>query len=200
MSLDTSTLYLVATMVAAMLGAMLLFFGKQENIPALKWWGTAYLLGAASVALGTLAGGSLGEMLSLALDAVGFVACGMVWNASRVFHGRKPNLPGLVLGAIAWIAAVMTLPPDAHEIRLTIGAAIVAGYAALTAAELWSERRRTMQKRWPALVGPVLHGFVLILPILLGDLLHPHGDISSGSIWVTVFSIELMLYAVGTVF
>ena len=51
MSLDTSTLYLVATMVAAMLGAMLLFFGKQENIPALKWWGTAYLLGAASVAL-----------------------------------------------------------------------------------------------------------------------------------------------------
>ena len=55
MSLDTSTLYLVATMVAAMLGAMLLFFGKQENIPALKWWGTAYLLGAASVALWTLA-------------------------------------------------------------------------------------------------------------------------------------------------
>ena len=49
MSLDTSTLYLVATMVAAMLGAMLLFFGNQENIPALKWWGTAYLLGAASV-------------------------------------------------------------------------------------------------------------------------------------------------------
>jgi len=39
MSLDTVTLYLVATMVAAMLGAMLLFFGKQENIPALKWWG-----------------------------------------------------------------------------------------------------------------------------------------------------------------
>ena len=48
-------------------------------------------------------------MLSLALNAVGFVACGMVWNAARVFHGRKPNLPGLVLGAIAWIAAAMTL-------------------------------------------------------------------------------------------
>src|SRR6202790_2260388 len=200
MLLDTSTLYLVATMVAAMLGAMLLFFGKQENIPALKWWGTAYLLGAASVALWTVAAGTLGEMLSLALNAVGFVACGMVWNASRVFHGRKPNLPGLVLGAIAWIAAAMTLAPEASAMRLTIGAGIVAGYAALTAAELWSERRRTMQKRWPAIVVPVLHGFVLMLPILLGDLLHPHGDMHSGSIWVTVFSIELMLYAVGTVF
>ena len=109
MSLDTSTLYLVATLVAAMLGAMLLFFGKQENIPALKWWGTAYLLGATSVALWTLAANTLGEMLSLAMNAVGFVACGMVWNAARVFHGRKPNLPGLLLGAIAWIAAGLTL-------------------------------------------------------------------------------------------
>src|ERR1700694_1549128 len=158
MSLDTSTLYLVATMVAAMLGAMLLFFGKQENIPALKWSGTAYLLAAASVALWTFAGNTLGEMLSLALNAVGFVACGMVWNASRVFHGRKPNLPGLVLGAIGWIATVMTLAPEASAMRLTIGAGIVAIYAALTATELWTERRRTMQKRWPAIVVPGLHG------------------------------------------
>jgi diguanylate cyclase (GGDEF)-like protein len=200
MSLDTSTLYLVATMVAALLGAMLLFFGKQENIPALKWWGTAYLLGAASVALWTLASNTLGEMLSLALNAVGFVACGMVWNASRVFHGRKPNLPGLVLGAIAWISAVMTLAPEASAMRMTIGAGIVAIYAALTATELWSERRRTLQRRWPAIVVPVLHGFVLMLPILLGDLLHQRDGAFSGSIWVTVFSIELVLYAVGTVF
>jgi diguanylate cyclase (GGDEF)-like protein len=200
MSLDTSTLYLVATMVAAMLGAMLLFFGKQENIPALKWWGTAYLLGAASVALWTLASNALGEMLSLALNAVGFVACGMVWNASRVFHGRKSNLPGLVLGAMAWIAAGMTLAPEAIAMRLTIGAGIVAAYAALTATELWSERRRTLQKRWPTVVVPVMHGFVLMLPILLGDLLHPQDGKFSASIWVTAFAIELVLYAVGTVF
>src|ERR1700720_2169550 len=200
MSLDSHTLYFIATMIAAMLGVMLLVFGKNENIPALKWWGSAYLLGAASVALWTLASNALGGMLSLALNAVGFVACGMVWNASRVFHGRKPNLPGLVLGAMVWIAAVMTLAPEASAMRMTIGAGIVAAYAALTAAELWSERRRTLQKRWPAIVVPVLHGFVLMLPILLGDLLHPHGDMFSGSIWVTVFSIELVLYAVGTVF
>jgi diguanylate cyclase (GGDEF)-like protein len=187
-------------MVAAMLGAMLLFFGKQENIPALKWWGTAYLLGAASVALWTFAGTTLGATLSLALNAVGFVACGMVWNASRVFHGRKPNLPGLVLGALAWIAAVVTLAPEASAVRMTIGAGIVAIYAALTATELWSERRRALQKRWPAIAVPVLHGFVLMLPILLGDFLSPRDAMIPGSIWVTVFSVELMLYAVGTVF
>jgi diguanylate cyclase (GGDEF)-like protein len=200
MSLDTSTLYLVAAMVAAMLGAMLLFFGKQEKVPALKWWGTAYLLGAASVGLWTLASNTLGEMLTMALNAVGFVACGMVWNASRVFHGRKPNLLGLVFGGLVWIAAVMTLQPEASALRMTIGAGIVAFYAALTVAELWSERRKTLQKRWPAIAAPVLHGFVLMLPILLGDLLHPQDGKFSGSIWVTVFSIELVLYTVGTVF
>src|ERR1700747_1682641 len=133
MSLDSITLYVMATMVAALLGAMLLFFGSQEKNPALKWWGTAYLLGAASVALWTVASNTLGETLSLALNAVGFVACGMVWNAARVFHGRKLNLPGLVLGALAWIAAVMSLDPNNAALRLTIGAAIVAIYAALTA-------------------------------------------------------------------
>jgi diguanylate cyclase (GGDEF)-like protein len=179
---------------------MLLFFGSQEKNPALKWWGTAYLLGAASVALWTMASHTLGEMLSLALNAIGFIACGMVWNAARVFHGRKPNLPGLVLGAILWVTAVMTLDPREHALRLTIGAAIVAIYAALTATELWSERRKSLQQRWPALAVPMLHGFVLMLPILLGDVLRGGDEKFATSIWVTVFSIELVLYAVGTVF
>src|ERR1700749_2643188 len=200
MSLDSITLYFIATMVAALLGAMLLFFGKQENNPALKWWGTAYLLGAASVAGWTLAGHLLNDMEELALNAVGFVASGMVWNAARVFHGRKPNLPGLVLGAIAWIAAVMTLDPNDPALRLTIGAAIVAIYAALTATELWSERSKSLKWRWPAFAVPVLHGCVLMLPILLGDLLRPTDEHFGNSIWVAVFSIELVLYAVGTVF
>jgi diguanylate cyclase (GGDEF)-like protein len=200
MSLDTSTLYAVATMIAALLGLMLLFFGFQERMAALKWWGSAYLLGAISVALWTLAGARFGELFLVALNALGFLSCGMVWNASRLFHGRKPNYPGLVLGALVWIATVMTLSPGATALRLTIGAGIVAVYAALTATELWTERRRTLRSRWPSVAVPLLHGFVLMLPILLGDLLHPHDQPFDGSIWVTVFAIELVLYAVGTVF
>jgi diguanylate cyclase (GGDEF)-like protein len=200
MSFDTSTLYLFATMVAGMLGAMLMFFGKQEKIPALKWWGSAYLLGAISIAIWTVGGARLGPMLTLALNAVGFVACGMVWNASRVFHGRKPNLPGLVLGAIAWVGTVLMLPPADSVLRLSIGAAIIAIYAGLTAAELWSERRRATQRRWPAIVVPVMHGCVLMLPILLGSFFRSHDEAFSTSIWVTVFSVELVLYAIGTVF
>src|SRR5262245_46676970 len=120
MSFDTSTLYLFASMVAAMLGAMLIFFGGQEKIPALKWWGSAYLLGSSSIALSTILGPSLGEMPSLALNAAGFVACGIVWSAARVFHGRKPNLFGLGLGTIAWVGAALSLPPQDSTLRLMI--------------------------------------------------------------------------------
>ena len=124
----------------------------------------------------------------------------MVWNASRVFHGRKPNLPGLLVGAIVWVGTVLALPSLNPAVRLTVGAAIVAIYAALTASELWNERRRTMQNRWPTIAVPVMHGCVLMLPILLGALLRPHDETFTSSIWVTAFSIELVLYAIGTVF
>jgi diguanylate cyclase (GGDEF)-like protein len=200
MSLDTSTLYLVATLVAAMLGGMLLFFGRQEKLAALNWWGLAYLLGAGSVALWAVAAAFVGETLSLALNAVGFVACGMVWNAARVFHGRRPSWPGLFLGAIVWLAAIFSLPAEAASLRITIGAGIVAVYAMLTAHELWNERRKSVQRRWPTLLVPLLHGCVLMLPILLGDILHADQGTFGGSIWATAFAIELVLYAVGTVF
>jgi diguanylate cyclase (GGDEF)-like protein len=200
MSFDTSTLYLIATMLAAMLGGMLVLFGKQENIAALKWWGAAYLLGSAAVAIWTIWGQTIGPIASLALTSIGFFACGMVWNASRVFHGRKLLWPGLVLGPLVWIATMMTLAPRDAAIRLSMGAAIVAIYAALTASELWSERRRDMQRRWPTVTVPVLHGFVLILPILIGVYMQPYDPNFAGSIWVTAFSVELVLYAICTVF
>jgi len=198
MSLDTSTLYLVATLVAALLGVMLPVFGRQENIAALKWWGAAYILGAASVTGWTLASSKLGSGLSL--NAIGFVACGMVWNAARVFHGRRTSWPGIVFGALVWMATLAIIKADAYALRVTVGAGIVAVYAALTANELWSERRKSFKRRWPTIVIPVMHGFVLMLPILVGDLLRDDDGSFADSIWVSVFAIELVLYAVGTVF
>ncbi len=45
-----------------------------------------------------------------------------------------------------------------------------------------------------------MHGLVLMLPILLGNLLQPHDAKFATSVWVTGFSVELVLYAIGTVF
>jgi diguanylate cyclase (GGDEF)-like protein len=200
MALDLSTLYLVATLVAALLGGMLLYFGREEKIPALNWWGCAYLLGAASVALWVVIGPVIGEPLRLLVLALGLIACGMVWNAARVFHGRRPHWPGLFIGTLVWIAAVTGLAPEDGELRLTVGAAIVAAYAVLTASQLGSERRKSMRRRWLTIVVPTLHGAVLMLPILLAELTRTDNEAMTASFWVSVFAMELVLYAVGTVF
>lgn len=202
LSLDISTLYLVATLVAALLGALLIFIWRQEKIAALGWWGAAYLLGAASIALWTMGGSALGFELSLAVNAVGFVACGLVWDAARVFHGRAPSVIGVIAGAAVWVAANILIDPMTAEWRMTLGAAIISAYAALTATELLRERRKAMRARWPAMFVPLLHGVVLMLPIVISDLLlsrggpvpHFHG------IWIGAFAAELVIYAVGTVF
>jgi diguanylate cyclase (GGDEF)-like protein len=200
MSLDVPTLYLVATLVAAMLGTLLLFFWRQEKIAALGWWGTAYIVGAASIGIWTLAAPMLSRPILLMINGIGFAACGMMWNAARVFHGRKPGWVGLLAGAVLWIVAALTIDGSAAFLRTVIGATIVAAYAALTASELWSERRRSMHSRWPAILVPMLHGVVLMLPVVLGGLLYPQDDNNPNNIWVVVFAIELVFYSIGTVF
>src|SRR5262249_42942776 len=92
LSLDITTLYIVATLVAAMLGGLLLYFWRQVNIPALGWWGAAYLTGGTAIAIWTVAGAFLHPAVLMALNVIGLIACGMVWNAARVFHG-KPTSP-----------------------------------------------------------------------------------------------------------
>ena len=200
MSVDILTLYLVASLVAAMLGALLLYFYRQERILALGWWGVAYILAAASIVVWTLIGSYLNPVAEVALTVVGFTACGMVWNAARVFHGRPTSWPGILAGAVLWAGVSFNLP-DTSSLRVIVGAAIVAAYAALTASELWSERRKSLHSRWPALAIPAMHGLVLMFPILLGDFMGVEaGALNVRSGWVAAFAIELVLYAVGTVF
>ena len=198
MSSEILTLYVLATLVATMLGGLLLHFGKRDNIPALNWWGAAYLLGAATIAVWATVGPMLDATLSALLAAVSIGACGLVWTAARVFHGRKP-VPAVLAGGIALWLVVLVFPELLGPHRLTIGAAIVAIYVGLSADELWSERRKTLQKGWPALAVPLLHATVLLLPILIGDFVGSKSS-SGHTIWATVFAIELVLYAVGTVF
>jgi diguanylate cyclase (GGDEF)-like protein len=200
MSVDILTLYLVASLVAAMLGALLLYFYRQERIVALGWWGVAYILAAASIVVWTLAGHFLNSAAEVVLTMVGFTACGMVWNAARVFHGHRTSWPGVLAGAVLWAGVGFNLP-ETSSLRVLIGAAIVAAYAALTASELWSERRKSLHSRWPALAIPAMHGLVLMFPILVGDFLGvENGTLNVRSGWVAAFAIELVLYAVGTVF
>ena len=51
-ALDVPTLSFVAVCIAGFLGLFLIFaWLQQRNVGALAWWGSAYLIGASSIAL-----------------------------------------------------------------------------------------------------------------------------------------------------
>jgi diguanylate cyclase (GGDEF)-like protein len=131
-----------------------------------------------------------------------FVACGMIWSAARVFHGR-PVLWGYMLyGAAIWLIAGLFPAFTVWSAgKIVLSSAIVATYTFLTAAELWRERRKTLLRRWPAIFVPILHGCVFLFPVPLASLLPDDGGmVSLASGWIAVFVLEVLLYVVGTAF
>ena len=193
---------IVGSCVTALLGLFLLSAWAQQRIRALAWWGAAYLVGGFSVALW-----SIENLISPPLpfgiaNALLFLACGMMWSAARIFHGRPVRWGAMAAGAGVWIAACM-LEDFTRSVpaRIILSSLIVAGYTFLTAAELWRERRKSVLRRWPAMFVPILHGAVFLLPIPLAVLLPAErGIVSLASGWIAVFALETMLYVVGTAF
>jgi diguanylate cyclase (GGDEF)-like protein len=201
-TLDITTFFVIATCITALLGLLLLSAWMQERVRALAWWGSAYLLGGFSVAVWSIEGLISPPLPPGMANALLFVACGMIWSAARIFHGRSVLWGAMFAGAIAWLAACL-LPEFAQSAaaRITLSSIIVSGYTFLTAAELWRERRKTLLRRWPAIFVPILHGAVFLFPIPLASLLPADGGIMSlASGWIAIFALETMLYVVGTAF
>jgi diguanylate cyclase (GGDEF)-like protein len=185
-----------------LLGLFLLFAWMQDRIRALAWWGAAYLIGGFAVAIW-----SVDDLISPPLpsgigSALLFVACGMIWSAARIFHGRPVLWGPMLIGAAAWLVACV-MPEFAHSIaaRIILSSLIIAAYTFLTATELWRERRKTLIRRWPAIFVPILHGTIFLFPVPLASLLPDDGGVLSlATGWITVFALEIMLYVIGTAF
>ncbi|HTQ84037.1 MAG TPA: GGDEF domain-containing protein, partial [Pseudolabrys sp.] len=193
--LDVPTLSLVSICIAALLGLMLIFAWIQErNIRALAWWGAAYLIGASSMALWS-APAPLFTLPPEVPAALIFVACGMIWNGVRLFHSR-PLLPAATFaGAIGWIL-LCQLPEISHDsyLRIALGAGVIATYTFFIAFELGRERRKSLYSRTAAVVVPMLHATIFLMPLAMRAWL----PASFASAWLAVFTLETMLYAVGT--
>ncbi len=202
--LDVTTLFVVAACVTALLGALLLFAWAKNRIPALAWWGAAYLIGVLSIIAWSFEGLVSPPLPTGITNAFLFLAFGMMWNAARVFHGRPVLASALVGGAAIWLVACifadMAQWPTA---RIVLSSAIVAGYAFVTAAELRRERRMSLRRRWPAVFIPILYAvvFVFLFSIPLTNLLPGgRGTVTLSTGWMALFVLETMLYAVGTAF
>jgi GGDEF domain-containing protein len=77
-----------------------------------------------------------------------------------------------------------------------VGALIVPIYTFFIAFELWRERRRTRYSRAAAIVVPCLHAGIFLVPVAMHTFL-PAGH---NAAWLTVFTLETILYAIGTAF
>jgi diguanylate cyclase (GGDEF)-like protein len=193
--LDVPTLSFVVICISAVLGLMLIFAWIQErNIRALAWWGSAYLIGASSMALWS----APSPMMTLPPEvpaALIFIACGMIWNGVRLFHGR-PVMPIMnFFGAIVWLSLCqLPMLSQGTNARVAFGAVVVAIYTFLIAYELGRERRKALYSRTASIVVPMLHAMIFLMPLAMKIWL----PVGFGNGWLAVFSLETMLYAVGT--
>ncbi len=198
MSLDTQTLFTVATCITGLLGVFLLVVWVQErSVRALAWWGAAYLMGGSAVALWGVQG-RVPFLSPEAPNALLFASCGMIWTGARLFHGR-PILPGALLGgAIFWLIA-MKFDTFAHsdQSRVVFSSLVIATYTFLTAYELRRERRRSKVRKWLAATVPLLHSAVFLSPAAI--MMFTRSSASSDA-WFALFALETLLYVVGTAF
>ena len=120
----------------------------------------------------------------------------MIWNGVRLFQGRRVLPLATFIGAAVWLG-LGQIPGVLEDGNGPIlGAIIVPFYTFFIAIELWRERRRTRYSRAAAIVVPCLHAGIFLVPLAMHTLL-PDGH---NGAWLTVFTFETILYAVGTAF
>ena len=164
--LDVPTLAFVAVCVAALLGLLLIVaWVQQRNVRALAWWGSAYLIGASSIALW----GAPAPLFRLPPElpqALTFLACGMIWNGVRLFHGRRLLPVAAFAGAIMWLVLCqLPILPHGSHARIAFGAVVVATYTFFIAFELRRERRKSLSSRTAAIVVPGVHAAIFLMPL-----------------------------------
>src|SRR5215475_9178808 len=195
-SLDLPTLSLVAVCIAGLLGIFLIIdWLQQRNVRALAWWGSAYLIGASAMALASMPTPII-SLPAVVPGALTFLACGMIWNGLRLFQGRRVLPLATFIGAAIWVGLGQIPGVLENGNGQILGALIVPVYTFFIAMELWRERRRTRYSRAAALVVPCLHAGIFLVPLVMHAVL-PAGH---NAAWLTVFTLETIIYAVGTAF
>jgi diguanylate cyclase (GGDEF)-like protein len=199
--LHIATLFVVSACVTVLLGfALMVAWIQDRGVRAIAWWSAAYLIGGSAIAFWTLQGSAI--LPGPLPGALLFIAGGLVWNGARLFQGRRVLLLPVFAGVAAWL-----LSPRLDAVtgfagaRVVLAALLVSGYSLLIAFEFGRERRRTAFSHWLAILLPVLHGAIFLLPVPFIVLAPgPAGSLMLSSRWFAAFAIEALLYAVGTAF
>ena len=196
--LDVPTLAFVAVCIAALLGLLLIFaWVQQRNMRALAWWGSAYLIGASSIAL-------WGAPAPLFAIAAG-IAAGA--HFPRLWHGLERR------AVVPWAATCCRWPlspaPSCGWSCANCRCCRKAAMRASRSAPWWSRptpssslsncgasganRFIRARPRWSC---RCVHAAIFLMPLGMQVFL-PRIYAAE---WLAVFTLETMLYAVGTAF
>jgi diguanylate cyclase (GGDEF)-like protein len=194
--LDLPTLALVAVGLADLLGLFLVFCWLQDRaVRALAWWGTAYFIGAFSLAL-WLAPNVAHRMPPEIPEALTLLACGVIWSGTRLFHGRPLSVTAAFAGAALWpvLCQFPEMPPGSSA-RLIVGASLAAIYTFLIAREFWRERRQSLRSRAAGVLVPLLHASIFLFPAAMEFV-----AAENSTVWLTLFVVQVMIYSIGGAF
>jgi hypothetical protein len=154
MALHVPTLAMVAVFVTAILGVLLLLaWRREQNSKALVWWGTGYLLGAASFAL-LAARGSIPDVLSVEVaNTAVLLGYAFLLAGARAFNGRETPVTAFLVAPLIWLTA-MRVPAIADDISLRIIVVTLCQcvFISLIVYEFWRERAEPLLSRWPAII------------------------------------------------
>ena len=157
-TLDLPTLSLVAICIAGLLGLFLIIdWMQQRNVRALAWWGSAYLIGASAMALGTMPTPVI-QLRPIVPGALTFLACGMIWNGVRLFQGRRVLPFATFIGAALLVELVRFRSLDDDGRGPVLGALIVPLYTVLhRESNFGGNGAGRAYSRAAAIVVPCLH-------------------------------------------
>ncbi len=198
MSLDPATLAVVACIMSAVVGALLLFsWFHDRRSAALGWWSLCCLTAAAASICYMMDGAmssSPGRQLGNGLFALAF---GLSYGAARRFNGKSMPWPVVLAGPFVWFAAIAGFNLDFYA-RLVVMSVIVGAYGFMTARELWVGSLRNMpSQRAAAVVTAVNAAYFLLRPLGGPGISAPgHGvPVEPTAGWLSVVGIVIILYA-----
>jgi diguanylate cyclase (GGDEF)-like protein len=202
-TLDIPTLFVVTIFISAMAGILMLVSWLQNRaVPALLWWGGAYITGAvAATLLGTR--GHIPDFWSINIaNALLLATAGMTWCGVRVFDGRRVAPWYAFCASAVWLAACgITDVYQSLYARIVLASSLAFVYAALAVWELWRSRHDGMLARWLAMVIFGFHGLIFLTRIPLTAMMElpPDGDIFQLQ-WLRFGIFEALFYTFGTAF
>jgi len=196
MHIDMYTVLIQGGVSAVLLAAMfLLYWVRDRRSTWLLWWSIPFIC----IAFAAFAFTQWTDEPALLPVGLGNVALlltfGFVWQAARIFEGRKSLWFVPIAVAIGWLA--LCLWPvfwESLALRVVVASLVVGAFCLLAAYELWRNRAEHLSSRIPAIVVLMATGVLFLARVpLLNVLPFPFGALPLDPLAQSI--LNLMLFA-----